>query len=68
MSVQDMGIKNVAWETVESVWLKNKEISYLGIEAEVGGIYRVNNLAVSLGIQTNSFKMFEGCLGIGIMF
>lgn len=62
------GYKNVAWETVEHVWLKNKKISYSGVEAEVGGIYRINNLAVSLGVQTNSFKMFEGCLGIGIMF
>lgn len=62
------GYKNVAWETVEHVWLKNKKISYSGVEAEVGGIYRINNLALSLGVQTNSFKMFEGCLGIGIMF
>lgn len=62
------GYKNVAWETVESVWMKNKKISYSGVEAEVGGIYRFNNLAVSLGVQTNSFKLFEGCLGIGIMF
>ena len=62
------GYKNVAWQTVEDIWVKNKKISYSGLEAEVGGIYRINNLAISLGMQTNSFKMFEGCLGIGIMF
>lgn len=62
------GYKNVVWQTVEDIWVKNKKISYSGLEAEVGGIYRINNLAISLGMQTNSFKMFEGCLGIGIMF
>ena len=49
------GYKNVAWQTVEDIWVKNKKISYSGLEAEVGGIYRINNLAISLGMQTNKF-------------
>lgn len=62
------GYRNVAWETLDHVYLENIDKSYEGVEAEVGMIFRFNNLAVSLGGQTNSFKMFEGCIGLGIMF
>lgn len=62
------GYRNVAWETVDHLWIKNMDKSYTGVEAEVGLIYRLNNFALSLGGQTNSFKVFEGSFGIGIMF
>ena len=39
-----------------------------GIEAELGGIYRIKNVAISAGVQTNSFKYWESTLGVGIMF
>ena len=48
--------------------MKNMDKSYTGVEAEIGLIYRLNNFALSLGGQTNSFKVFEGSFGIGIMF
>lgn len=72
------GYKNTAWEVYDQFnlkddgqgtsWRKNTDESANGIEAEVGAIYRLNNLAMSLGFQTNSFKYAEITVGVGIMF
>lgn len=72
------GHKNTAWEVYDqfnlkgdgqgTVWQKNTDESVSGFEAELGVIYRINNLAISLGVQTNSFKYAEATVGIGIMF
>lgn len=72
------GYKNTAWEVYDqfnlkdnwqgTTWRKNTDESANGFEAEVGAIYRLNNLAMSLGFQTNSFKYAEITLGVGIMF
>lgn len=72
------GFKNTAWEVYDqfnlkddgqgTVWRKNTDESANGFEAEVGAIYRLNNLAISLGVQTNSFKYAEVTVGVGIMF
>lgn len=72
------GYKNTAWEVYDqfnlkedgqgTLWKKNVDESANGVEAEVGAIYRLKNLAMSLGFQTNSFKYAEVTLGVGIMF
>lgn len=72
------GYKNTAWEVYDqfnlkddmqgTVWQKNTNESVNGLEAELGLIYRLNNWAMSLGVQTNSFKYVEATLGVGIMF
>lgn len=72
------GHKNTAWEVYDqfnlkgdgqgTVWQKNTDESASGFEAELGAIYRIKNLAISLGIQTNSFKYAEATVGVGIMF
>jgi hypothetical protein len=35
---------------------------------EAGLILRAKNIALSAGIQTNSFKYVEATIGVGIMF
>lgn len=62
------GYKKLAWESVGDEWAENTDKSYDGLEAELGGIVRLKNFAMSLGVQTNSFKYFEATVGIGIMF
>lgn len=72
------GFKNTAWEVYDqfnleenwqgTAWRKNTDESANGFEAEIGAIYRLNNLAMSLGFQTNSFKYAEVTVGVGIMF
>lgn len=62
------GYNKFGWETVDGNWLKNTDHSSSGVEAELGGIYRYKDYAVSVGVQTNRFKYVEATLGIGIMF
>lgn len=62
------GYREVAWETYDGEWAKNIDESYSGAEAELGLIFRMKNFAISAGVQSNSFKYFEGNVGIGIMF
>lgn len=62
------GSRNYAWGTTDGKWAKNLDHSYSGVEAEIGFIYRLGDIAASAGVQTNSFKYFEACVGFGIMF
>ncbi len=68
------GMRNYAKEIAgevegkENPWVKLKNKSYQGYEAELGGIIRFGGVAISLGVQTNQFKTVEGNVGIGIMF
>lgn len=62
------GYKRLGWELDSGEWAENTDKTCKGIEAEVGGIYRIKNFALSAGVQTNSFKYWEATLGIGIMF
>lgn len=62
------GYKRLGWELESGEWAENTDQTYKGIEAEVGGIYRIKNFALSAGVQTNSFKYWEATLGLGIMF
>lgn len=62
------GYKKVGWELEGSEWAESTEKSCKGVESEVGGIYRLKNIALSLGVQNNSFKHWEATVGVGIMF
>lgn len=62
------GYSKLGYKTVDGNWVKNTDQSANGIEAELGGIYRFNNIAVMAGIQTCGFKRIDGSIGIGIMF
>lgn len=62
------GERLLSWETIGGDWSKNTDHSFKGVEAEIGGIVRYGLLAVSLGVQTNSFKYMEANVGIGIIF
>lgn len=62
------GTRTLVWETVGGKWGKNKDHSFEGVEAEIGGILSAGPIVLSLGMQTNSFKYLEGNLGIGVIF
>jgi hypothetical protein len=62
------GSKKQAWEMPNDTWAEVSDGSTEGIEAELGGIYRFNNYAVSAGVQTNQFKYWEATLGVAFMF
>lgn len=62
------GYKELGWELEGGEWAKNTEKSFKGVEAELGALFRLNNIALSAGLQTNSFKYWEATVGMGIMF
>lgn len=62
------GYNKLGWKTVNGDWVKNTDHSCSGIEAEVGGIYRLKNISFMAGVQTNSFNYVEAALGVGFMF
>lgn len=62
------GNKKLAWEMPGDAWAEVTDCSTEGVEAEVGGIYRFKNFAVSAGVQTNQFKYMEATLGVALMF
>jgi hypothetical protein len=62
------GYKKLAWELADGTWAENKDKTYKGAEAELGLIFRSKNIAVSAGLQSNSFKYVEATIGVGIMF
>lgn len=62
------GNRTQVWETVSGSWGKNKDHSFSGVEAEIGGIVALGHVVFSLGMQTNSFKYLEGNVGVGVIF
>ena len=69
------GYKKLAWEMAEGEsgtnsdqWAENQDETFKGIEADLGLVLRMKNIALSAGLQSNSFKYFEATLGVGIMF
>ena len=66
------GSRTLAWQMVgsegEYQYAKVVPSSLKGVEAELGAIFRIGGVAVSLGVQTNSFKFFEANVGVGVMF
>lgn len=64
------GYKTVAWEmdTENNPWAENTDKTYKGYEVELGGIFRIKNIALSAGVQSNQLKYWEATVGVGIMF
>ena len=66
------GNRTLAWQMLgadgEYQYVQVAPSSFKGIEAETGVVFRMGGLAVSAGIQTNSFKLYEANLGVGVMF
>ncbi len=62
------GSKKLAWEMPNDTWAEVSDASYDGFEAELGGIYRIKNFAMSAGVQTNQFKYWEATVGVAFMF
>lgn len=69
------GYKKLAWEMAEGEsgtssdqWVENQDETFKGIEADLGLVLRMKNIALSAGLQSNSFKYFEATVGLGIMF
>jgi len=69
------GYKKLAWEMAEGEsgtnsdqWAENQDETFKGIEADLGLVLRMKNIALSAGLQSNSFKYFEATVGLGIMF
>ena len=57
-----------AWETVDGKWAKNTDHSTTGAAAELGGVFRIEKLALSLGFHTVNFKHHEVVGGVGFIF
>lgn len=62
------GYKKLGWELEGGEWAENTDKSTKGVEAELGAILRLKNIAFSVGVQSNSFEYWEATVGIGIMF
>lgn len=62
------GNRNMIWETSEGQPAKNIDASCKGIETELGLVGRINNIAVSGGVQSCQFKYWEAVIGVGFMF
>lgn len=68
------GYKKLAWELAEGqdgaegTWAENTDETFKGIEADLGLVLRMKNIAITAGIQSNQFKYYEATVGLGIMF
>lgn len=55
-------------QEIGEICAKNVNYSFLGTEAELGMIFRINRLNFSFGVNTINFKFFEANAGIGYFF
>lgn len=62
------GYRKLAWETADKLWAECNDLSYSGVEVDLGCVLRAKSVAFTAGIQSNSFKYWETTVGIGIMF
>ena len=62
------GNRTIGWETVDGQLLRNTGYSVKGISAEIGGIYRWPNVALSAGVLTIGAEHWEATIGIGWHF
>lgn len=66
------GSRILAWEMYQSEntydYVRVDPYSFTGFEVELGALYRLGPVVISVGIQTNQFKYYEANVGIGIMF
>lgn len=66
------GVRQYAFQANDGHYIMDKlpgsESTTSGAEVELGAIFRLGKLAISAGVQTNSFKYYETNVGIGVMF
>ncbi len=62
------GEQRVAWETLEGVKLRNTDYSAKGITGELGVLWEVRRMVLSVGMLTIRGEYWEPLLGIGINF
>ena len=62
------GKRQVVWETIEGLKLRNKDYSYKGIAAELGLLVKVRKMALTLGVITIKGEYWEPTVGVGINF
>lgn len=66
------GSRILAWEMYQSEnaydYARVEPYSFTGYEVELGALYRLGPVAISVGVQTNQFKYYEANVGIGVMF
>lgn len=66
------GSRILAWEMYQSEntydYARVEPYSFTGFEVELGALYRLGPVAISIGVQTNQFKYYEANVGIGVMF
>lgn len=66
------GSRTLAWQMYgadgDYQYAKVTPVSFKGIEAETGVIFRFGGFVFSAGMQTNSFKFYEANIGVGVMF
>ena len=62
------GVHERILQTIEGHWAECQDNTYRGVEAEIGALFQVKGAAISLGIQTNSFKYSAMNVGIGYLF
>lgn len=66
------GSRILAWEMYQSEntydFVRVVPNSFTGYEVELGALYRLGPVAISVGAQTNQFKYYEANVGIGVMF
>lgn len=64
------GERVLAWQDQSGDYYRitgNDGPSFIGVEAETGLILRLGPVAISAGVQTNSFHYWEANIGIGIL-
>ena len=62
------GRRTTVWQRYDGSWLRNKDYTCRGLCAEVGGLYRFQRIAISVGVLTIQGKYWEGTVGVGIHF
>ena len=62
------GTKTLAWEMADGNWAEASDHSVQGIASEVGLIYRLQNFAISAGVENTQGKCWEANVGIAVMF
>ena len=62
------GNYSVVWGTTNGINYENKDDSAIGLSAEVGALYRLGSVVLSIGGSTIMAKQWEANAGIGICF
>ncbi len=63
------GSNKIVWQLSQSEggeWVKNKALSYHGLMFEVGGMYRIKKMLISVSVASIEGKEWFGGVGIGI--